>query len=165
MSGGAKLPNLNENLWKRYVKEENGNNDNSTNNLESRKKEIHELIDTFTQVKTFAPNGQANSPIINEKRAQYGVQFDPKTRSHIQPETYWNDWFGRPGAGAPNGGLNKQNLEEMLEPRKSRDLMNTIHRYEPYTPTGTQYNSAQYTPNGIKKFRSDHHNRYELTPR
>ena len=68
----------------------------------------------------------------------------------------------------------------MLEPRRNREYLNTVHRYEPsIVPASSVTISSSYydAPNNslnlglgtrpveFKKMRSDHHNRYELTPR
>lgn len=92
----SRLPNINENLWKRYTKEVNAP---PPENMEIKKREIHNLIDNYTQQKpnifdsTYNPNNIGNP---NQKPVG---RYDPKTRSHIKPENYWNDWFGKPGAG------------------------------------------------------------------
>ena len=63
--------------------------------MEIKKREIHSLIDNYTQKKpnifdsTYSPNTNLNSNV-----ARAVARYDPKTRSHIKPENYWNDWFG-----------------------------------------------------------------------
>ena len=54
---------------------------------------------------------------FRQKYEQIQLRLDPVKRSHIKPDTYWNDWFGRPGAGAPNRSYYKQDLDDMLEPK------------------------------------------------
>ena len=69
----------------------------------------------------------------------------------------WNDWFGKPGGGAPINDTRKQNLDQMLEPR------NYVYSqgYVPYDPT---YDPAQ-SLSPRSKFKSNHHNNYEVPPR
>ena len=57
---------------------------------------------------------------------------------------------------APNRSYYKQNLDEMLEPQfqNKRPSIDSIEPYNPSTSSLIQ-----------KRLRSDHHNRYELTPR
>ena len=62
--------------------------------MEIKKKEIHNLIDNYTQKKpnifdsTYSPNTNPNQNAVSGR-------FDPKNRSHIKPEHYWNDWWGK----------------------------------------------------------------------
>ncbi len=96
---------------------------------------------------------------FRQKYEQIQLRLDPVKRSHIKPDTYWNDWFGRPGAGAPNRSYYKQDLDDMLEPKFNQKFLlapPSIEQLEPYNPSSSLIR---------KKYRSDHHNRYELTPR
>lgn len=147
----SRLPNINENLWIR----------NPQVTLENKKQEIHSIIDKYTQKKQneVAVFDGSGDPFFAQRRHRYAqiqVKLDPVKRSHIRPESYWNDWFGRPGAGAPNRSYYKQNLDEMLEPQfqNKRPSIDSIEPYNPSTSSLIQ-----------KRLRSDHHNRYELTPR
>lgn len=88
----ARLPNINDNLWNRYAAEKEGNN-NKDVDMESKKQEIHSLIDSYSQ-RSFRMN--QNDPLLNERRNRYG-NLDPRIRQHSRPEGYWNDWWGRPG--------------------------------------------------------------------
>jgi hypothetical protein len=100
----SRLPNINENLWQRYTKEVNAP---PPENMEFKKREIHNLIDNYTQKKPNIHDSTYNpdyNQIPNTNQNMVG-RFDPKTRSHIRPENYWNDWFGKPGAG------NRQRLD------------------------------------------------------
>lgn len=98
--------------------------------------------------------------------------------------------FGRPGAGAPNYGIsNKKNLGEMLEPRggrgsepgsgvaaataaasnqnyqQSRKNYQTANQsYQPSMSTSASFNSLfPQNPQLTNRFRSNHHNNYELS--
>jgi hypothetical protein len=70
------------------------------------------------------------------------------------------------GNGAPRWNYNKQNLSEMLEPRnplfqnpRPRNFNSSIDMYTSYNPTSLSGNMSP------RRFRSDHHNHYELNPR
>jgi hypothetical protein len=154
----SKLPNINENLWSRYAK----NEQNDINHLQ-KKQEIHQLIDSYVQPapSMFQMTNNQSDQIVQERRLRY-QHLDPHSRSHIKPDSYWNDWFGRPGAGAPNQYYHKQNLSEMLEPRRKIALHKSIDRYEPYIPTINEYASNPTSP---RRFKSNHHNRYEISER
>ena len=54
---------------------------------------------------------------------------------------FWNDWFGRPGNGAPICNAYEKNLNEMLEPRR-----NTADEIENYNRTFW----------GLKSYKSNH---------
>jgi hypothetical protein len=73
----------------------------------------------------------------------------------VLKETYWNDWFGRPGAGAPNRSYYKNNIDVLLEPNSTSKNLS----HEPIQPYDPSHSLLR------KKYRSDHHNRYEITPR
>jgi hypothetical protein len=78
------------------------------------------------------------------------IQLDTDS---YKPINYWNDWFGRPGNGAPLHTPYKQNLNYMLEPKRSQ-----YHEYEAFRDTyGDSFE--------FKRFDSNHHNKYELNPR
>lgn len=157
----SRLPNINENLWSRYASEKEGS---QVSNVENKKKEILSFIDTYS-TKSFSQefesnsfNSQHSSSSRNSKNTE--IRYDPKARSHIRPESYWNDWFGRPGAGAPNFNAQKKNLDDMLEPRRTK--VPNVYRHEPYNPSII----GEQTPKFLtKKYKSDHHNSYEITPR
>ncbi len=70
------------------------------------------------------------------------------------------------GNGAPRWQLNKQNLDQLLEPKnplfqtpRHRNFNSSIDTYTSYNPS---VNTSMTSP---RRFRSDHHNRYELNPR
>ncbi len=65
------------------------------------------------------------------------------------PETHWNDWFGKPGGGAPTQSPHKKNLDHMLEPPRSRN-----YEYETFKQN---YNDLPFRRND-----SNHHNYYEI---
>lgn len=148
----AKIGNITENLWRRYADKPDP---------EAKRREMGRIIDMYAQ-----------------KNAE-GSYYDPVTRSHIKPESYWNDWFGKPGAGAPNipWNMHKQNLDRMLEPSNktlnwSKTLANPELKPKSTTPSKDCSCSVYdpYDPNCLKtstfskRYRSDHHNRYEIFP-
>ena len=71
------------------------------------------------------------------------------------------------GNGAPRWQFNKQNLTQLLEPSNNifqtpvrhRNFNSSIDTYTSYNPS---VNTSMTSP---RRFRSDHHNRYELNPR
>lgn len=175
----SRLPNINENLWKRYANE--SPTQQQSEQMRAKKQEMLRMIDDFSN-----RNGQTR-------------YYDPVTRTHIKPENYWNDWFGRPGGGAPNipWNMHKQNLNKMLEPRaqqmaqqnstsnifpplpynpahlargagqdlKRSQSINDNRYYDPSDPNCLKFNSNQ-TMFGAnhRPFRSNHHNNYEVHP-
>ena len=138
----SKLPSINEGLWQK-LPDKNSPNTMNTTNAENKKIEMHELIDKFTRKKTDLFNN-----VYNEK----GLATNSNQKQVVKGEHYWNDWFGRPGGGAPNPYLQKQNLDDMLEPRKNKFTLSSIENLASYDP------SSMATP---RKPRSNHHNNYE----
>ncbi len=127
----------------------------------------------WSQSSTFLPNAPSSSRSISEtisafnsrkatqscydlERLAYKPQA-PKRFIQLENESYnpihyWNDWFGRPGNGAPLQNPYKQNLSYLLEPKRSR-----FHDYETFRDMyGDSYE--------FKRFGSNHHNHYELDP-
>lgn len=72
-----------------------------------------------------------------------------KAKAARSDQNYWNDWFGKPGHGAPIYTSYKQNLEYMLEPKRYKD-----HEKQKF--------EAKYTDLDMHRFGSNHHNHYEL---
>lgn len=64
-------------------------------------------------------------------------------------QTHWNDWFGKPGGGAPSFSAHKKNLDHMLEPPRSKN-----HEYEAFRKN---YENLQF-----RRYDSNHHNFYEI---
>lgn len=187
----SRLPKIQYNLWQRYSddKQTNGggppgspSKDPSFVQQDLKKQEVLNMIEAFANNKS--PTASASSMAMSnqaaflpQKRSRHPEhRYDPITRDHIRPETYWNDWyqhlskkltplkiilykylklkrFGRPGAGAPNMMAHKKNLSEMLEPRGGRggelsSNMMSSPRYVPsYQPSmSTSANSLYPLP-------------------
>ena len=128
---------------------------------EVKKKEIFNLIDTYSQPSFNNSNNNQSQEFSNRTYSKFASNdkpidasnyLSPRGRRNPESETYWNDWFGRPGAGAPMWTSYKQNLDKMLEP-KSNDI---FYYNQPYVPTIV---SQAKSP---RRNRSNHHNRYEL---
>jgi hypothetical protein len=107
------LPNINHNLWKRYSSDKNGaprdpnnnnNNNNNSPNPDVKKKQVFDLIDAYATNRngTMGSQQEFEQAVLNhsnsfyygpEKRSKHPEhRYDPVTRDHIRPETYWNDW-------------------------------------------------------------------------
>lgn len=164
----TKLPNVTQNIWERFApvkapnpitNKENGYLSQSPSQepspalIEDKKREIHNIIDIF------ANNRSEKRDLVAGRRTTQKL-YDNK-----KEENYWNDWFGRPGNGAPRWTFNKQNLDSMLEPKdplfqppRPRNFNSSIDTYASYNPT-----IGSISPR--RPYRSDHHNRYELNPR
>ena len=101
---------------------------------------------------------ESSSPSPKSHRgSDFGFINDTR-RSFMNKNSEWNDWFGKPGGGAPTNDTRKQNLDQMLEPK------NFVYSqgYAPYDPT---YDPAQsLSPRTTSKFKSNHHNNYEVPP-
>jgi hypothetical protein len=121
---GAKLPKMQENLWRRYTIEGFDNNKDA----QSKKQQVLSEIERFSRNNVYR---QGDSQVV-EKRAKY----------NLDSQYYWNDWWGRPGAGAPSSSYQRQNIYEMLEPNAPR----------------LSYSQSS----GQRSKRSNHYNRYEL---
>ena len=93
--------------------------------------------------------------VLYNEKGQFVNGKDPRGPPAIRSENYWNDWFGRPGAGAPRHSAHKQNLDDMLEPRKNKFSLGSIENLASYSPS---MSSQTATP---RKMRSNHHNFYE----
>jgi hypothetical protein len=152
-----KLPKLEENLWKQQSRQpspikQQQDIQRSISPIDQKRQEIHRLIDSLTakqQRKQSIHNDLSYSqPTLHRTTSYYHKPtIVQSTRSH-----YWNDWFGRPGAGAPNWDTRKQNLDQLLEPR-----IITARNGHYYDPTVSLNTSRQ-------RYRSNHHNQYEYSP-
>ena len=106
---------------------------------------MHQFIDNMSRRSSdnLIRNYNENTPQPNMKR-NYDVN-----QGIVKRNNYWNDWFGRPGAGAPNWDTRKQNLDLMLEPRIFSTSRSSLTSYDPTISLATP-----------RRMRSDHHNRY-----
>ncbi len=90
-----------------------------------------------------------NSFIADCRNKYYGSESNSfKSNNNY---LFWNDWFGRPGNGAPISNTNKNNLTEMLEP--SRKKVQKIEHYNKLL--GVQ----------VQMYKSNHRNFYEIIPK
>jgi hypothetical protein len=97
----SRLPNINDNLWKRFPPEnerQSQQNQPKEPDLEHKKKQVLELIDAYATKKIVTPppnlvesqNSFYYGPNKKTRFAEH--RYDPVTRDHIQPDRYWNDW-------------------------------------------------------------------------
>ena len=129
----SKLPHIEENLWKTNNPAPNPithdlNPPSPTKSiLNDKRQQIHQFIDEMTKPKIIH-----NDFNVNERSNFY---TRTKKVKNVDPNHYWNDWFGRPGGGAPSYDTRKQNLESMLEPGLPK---NSREGYRPvYDPTAS----------------------------
>lgn len=125
------------------------NGSRSYNNAEIKKREMFDLIDNFS--KPNAANFEKQSKTYNSHTSNENIESYKKPQH--KGENYWNDWFGRPGAGAPSWTNYKQNLDKMLEPT-SKEI---FYHNQPNVPT--IYAQSNKSP---RKPKSNHYNNYEL---
>lgn len=155
-----KLPKLENNLWKPQSRQSSPTKQQhqdleqqqrSISPVDQKRQEIHRIIDSLTakQRKPSIHNEfNYSQPTINRTSSYY---YKPNIVQSTR-QNYWNDWFGRPGAGAPNWDTRKQNLDQLLEPR-----IITARNGHYYDPTVSFSTSRQ-------RYRSNHHNQYEYLP-
>ncbi|RNA27522.1 hypothetical protein BpHYR1_046655 [Brachionus plicatilis] len=126
---------------------ENNHSHHSMNNAEVKKKEMFNLIDNISK-----PNMAIQEFSIQNNQTPVQANYTNK-QPLDRGENYWNDWFGRPGAGAPSWTTYKQNLDKMLEPT-SKD---SFYHNQPNV-------SGIYALNNKspRKPKSNHYNNYEL---
>ena len=62
-----------------------------------KKREVLDMIDAFATKTTPIPSAastNASANFVSPKRIRHPEhRYDPVTRDHIRPETYWNDWY------------------------------------------------------------------------
>lgn len=128
-----------------------GNFDNGIHRpqiTEIKKREMFDLIDDISRPKMTNYN-QENSFQIKQVPRENEVN---NRKQQVRSDIYWNDWFGRPGAGAPSWTTYKQNLDKMLEPSSTK-LLSSQPNFS------TLYSSNKKSP---RKPKSNHYNNYEL---
>lgn len=115
---------------------------------EIKKREMFDLIDNISkpQMTNF------NQKNLFQKKQVQRVNNGNNKKQQVRGDIYWNDWFGRPGAGAPTWTTYKQNLDKMLEP-SSKDLLNSQPNFSKV------YSLNNNSP---RKPKSNHYNNYEL---
>ncbi|CAF0822953.1 unnamed protein product [Brachionus calyciflorus] len=135
-----------------YQKDYGGDSNQFNFDNTAKKKEIFNYIDNYSQPNLDVNHNQ-NMTIRNQRSFNsLNSKNSLQNSNSVEPERYWNDWFGRPGAGAPKWTAYKQNLDKMLEPN-SNDV---FYYNKPYVPTvASQVKSP-------RKPRSNHHNNYEM---
>ena len=97
-------------------------------------------------------NNESMTSFMAKHRSVSSLNREPfdehKGKTALKTDNYWNDWFGKPGYGAPIYTSYKQNLEYSLEPKRNRDHEN-------------QEFKAKYTSD-MRLFGSNHHNYYQI---
>jgi len=176
----SRLPKLEKNLWKKvdHVSEKpmyepnlnkttyQSNYSHEQKPADAKRNEIHKFIDNFSR----NPDYPTESNVFDNYQLNNNQNYPRKNRSNsnsnlalasrkYEPEhktgsNYWNDWFGKPGGGAPNPAVRKQNLDEMLEPQ--RNLFQAQ-----YVPSQYEPSSSMGSP---RRIRSNHHTMYEPVP-
>jgi hypothetical protein len=127
----SRLPKIWDNIWQRgepLKKTKPDDNRAVFHKINVKKREINDYIDLYMSV-----NNEANQKhlISSQWRSMDSLKPDSK-----EPK-YWNDWFGRPGAGAPNAYSFNPNTSSSYSPsfhdNKAKTRSNHQNNYQlPY---------------------------------
>lgn len=147
----TRLPKIQDVLWDRKPEDREGHNSSVFYQVKMRKQEVNDYIDMV------AGGNKSNE---RQKKIISSQWRYPEPKRVVEPgvrsRNYVNDWFGRPGAGAPNNYFSSSGSSFDFG-RNNNASLDSIGKFSSYTPSafGSDLNLN-------KMRRSNHLNNYEM---